>query len=139
MMQKVIVVDRETAVALTNCDLSLDRVIISISPSWSDEPPFNENNHAIREILYLFFDDEETGQNAITEHDAKGIAEFVNKWWNSIDQIVVHCDAGVSRSAGVAAAILKHFTDDDTQIFNDVRYCPNMACYRKVLNALNEG
>lgn len=137
-MQKVIVVNRETAVELTNCDSSLDRVIISISSSMSDEPPFNRNNHAIHEILYLFFDDEEIGPNAITEHDAKGIAKFSQKWWDSIDQIVVHCDAGVSRSAGVAAAILKHFTDNDTQIFNDVRYCPNITCYRKVLNALNE-
>ena len=48
--------------------------------------------------------------------------------------MIVHCDAGISRSSGVAAAILKAKTGDDSQIFNNPKYRPNMRCYRIVLD-----
>ena len=137
-MQKVIVLNREQAIRLTETDFSIDRVIISISSLWDNPPEFNKNNYSIRSVCNLFFDDEEQGPNVITEADASKIKEFLTKWYNKVDQIVVHCDAGVSRSAGVAAAILKYYTGDDTQIFDDLKYCPNMLCYRTVLNKLME-
>ena len=37
-------------------------------------------------------------------HDAKHIIEFISRW-RDVDQIVVHCRAGLSRSPGVAMAI----------------------------------
>jgi hypothetical protein len=46
----------------------------------------------------------------------------------------VHCGAGVSRSAGVAAALGKWLNNDDGFIFNNFSYCPNFTCYRLVLN-----
>ena len=50
----------------------------------------------------------------------------------------MHCEAGQSRSAGVAAAIMKYLYNNDTDIFNNRYYKPNMLCYRKVLNAFME-
>ena len=50
--------------------------------------------------------------------------------------VIVHCDAGISRSSGVAAAILKAKTGDDSQIFNSPKYRPNMRCYRIILDEL---
>ena len=52
---------------------------------------------------------------------------------------LVHCGAGQSRSAGVAAAILKWMTGSDAQIFDNRKYTPNMRCYRLVLEALMIG
>lgn len=40
----------------------------------------------------------------LNDEDANRIVEFVNKYKDCY--IIVHCDAGASRSAGVAAAIL---------------------------------
>jgi len=137
-MQKVIVLNRKQARELTYNDFSLNRVIISISSQWDNPPVFNSQNHSIREVCYCNFDDEEVGENIMTDRDAEKIANFAKKWWDKCDQIVVHCDAGVSRSAGVAGAILKHFTGSDAQIFYDWFYVPNMLCYRKVLNALHK-
>ena len=137
-MQKVIVLNREQAIRLTETDSSLERVIISISSLWDNPPKFNKNNFAIRAVCNLFFDDEESGPNTITEADAAKIKAFLLQWYDKVDQIVVHCDAGVSRSAGVAAAILKYYTIDDSQIFDNWKYCPNMLCYRMVLNKLTE-
>ena len=70
----------------------------------------------------------------MTDDDAKRVADFVCDHGDT--KIIVHCDAGISRSAGVAAAILKYLTDDDSAIFDSHRYHPNMWCYRKTLNAL---
>lgn len=66
--------------------------------------------------------------------DARKIVDFVNDFWGKTDRFIVHCDAGVSRSAGVMAAILKYKTGDDSEVFNSKMYCPNMWCYRLVLN-----
>ena len=68
------------------------------------------------------------------EDDAKKIVEFLKKYPNT--DIIVHCDAGISRSSGVAAAIMKWATGDDSPIFKSYRYCPNTWCYRKTLEAL---
>lgn len=92
--------------------------------------------------LFLFFDDiddnelQDIGLNPIQETDAKQIAIFVNKYKNNDKYFIVNCDAGISRSSGIAAAIGKYLNNDDTFIFNNSKYCPNMRCYRMVLNAL---
>ena len=70
----------------------------------------------------------------MSDEDAARLADFV--FSDPTIPLIVHCDAGISRSAGVAAAILKHFTGDDSLIFDNPKYQPNMWCYRKTLNTL---
>jgi predicted protein tyrosine phosphatase len=84
----------------------------------------------------LQFQDVNEGQrDQITEEDAMQIVAFVMDIKEAVNNLIVHCEAGVSRSAGVAAAIQKYLTGDDTSIFSDKRYYPNMTCYRYVLEA----
>ena len=49
---------------------------------------------------------------------------------------VVHCDAGLSRSPAVAAAISKITTGEDQEYFK--RYHPNMLVYRTILERHQE-
>lgn len=101
-----------------------------------NEIKFTENN--VSKALFLRFEDtvDPDSDFAITTKDADEIAKFVKNLDKDIKQIIVQCEAGVSRSAGVAAAILKHYSGDDSQIYNNPRYVPNSLCYRKVLEAL---
>lgn len=46
-------------------------------------------------------------------------------------RLLVHCDAGFSRSPAVAAALSKAITGDDKAFFK--RYSPNMRVYRTLL------
>lgn len=46
-------------------------------------------------------------------------------------RLLVHCDAGFSRSPAVAAALSKALTGDDRKFF--MRYSPNMRVYRMLL------
>ena len=118
-------------------------VIISIR-SIGDTPPkklFFHSNHQVKDFITLAFDDVTTycqGYYPITEQQARKIAKFVMRYKDSrVEQIVVHCDAGISRSAGVAAAIAKYLNGNDDDFFVRGPYTPNMTCYSKVLFALH--
>ena len=75
----------------------------------------------------------------MNEEQVKDIKIFLNKYWDKIDYILIHCHAGISRSAGIAAAIEKFYSDDDSKYFGGLRYVPNMRCYRLLLEELNNG
>lgn len=73
---------------------------------------------------------------------AQQIKDFVIQkiWsgWSAFDNLIViiHCEAGISRSAGVAGALNKHFLGNDKDFFK-YPYLPNRLVYRTLLNLLN--
>lgn len=117
-------------------------VIISIASE--NMPNANISVHeanGIKDVLFMNFNDTDSKDltsGCINDEDAENIKEFIEKYIenDSIDLIIVHCEAGVSRSAGVAAAIMKYLWNDDSAIFDNSKYHPNMLCYRTVLNTL---
>ena len=133
-------------------------VMISISDPCMlyETAPFFSPANRVLDILRLTFADADApgarvwvpadaisghGRNAsvsdlMTEEDARRIARFLSR--HPSDDVIVHCDAGLSRSAGVAAAIMKHFNGDDSPIFDSGKYYPNMWCYRITLEALEK-
>lgn len=136
---------RQKAVKESYRDLTGDKVIISISDPDKSRANFNLANNSIKAKLYLSFhdiDEDELdiyrGYEPMQPDEAKRICDFVLKWQDRVDTIWVNCEVGVSRSAGVAAAIAEHFGQDPSVIFNDTRYCPNMLCYKLVKAAFNE-
>ncbi len=138
--------------ALTYCHKPHEEkvVMISISDPYGaySSKPFKSRKNGVVAILPLSFADcdrpgspdvygRETAESDImSEEDAEKIAEFLSRHKDC--DVIVHCDAGISRSAGVAAAILLWATGHDEQIFNSYRYRPNMLCYRKTLEALTK-
>lgn len=66
-----------------------------------------------------------------TEKNAKNILSFVNIVKNYIEILCVHCEAGISRSAGVAGALSKIYNGDDSYYFKN--YIPNIYVYRVLL------
>ena len=113
--------------------------IISITDTDKADVIFEKNEaNGIKAVLRLKFDDVERdykNEHCITKEDAENIVKFVNKNKNKVDKFIVHCEAGVSRSAGVGAAIMKALNGDDWDVFKNPLKCPNMKCYRMVLNA----
>ena len=113
--------------------IDVPTIIISINDMESVPPHFVRKNNIV-DVLTLFFEDVDyPGKDAITIEDANKIIHFVNQYKDKVEQIIVHCEAGVSRSAGVCAALIKIFDGDDNVIFDNGQYCPNMTCYRTVL------
>lgn len=111
-------------------------VVVSINTPWAmyDDMIYPSTHNNIKAVLPLWFDDVERGTNCMTETHAEAIKKFVAA--NAELLVIVHCDAGVSRSAGVAAALMKFYNGDDTPIFDNPQYRPNMLCYRVMLDCL---
>jgi predicted protein tyrosine phosphatase len=64
---------------------------------------------------------------------ADAIWEAVVRLRPQLAAILVHCDAGLSRSPGIAAALSRALTGDDAAWF--ARYRPNRRVYRHLLEA----
>lgn len=137
-MIQVLIMSRQDAKKYSYQKHEKTSVVVSITDVESAFGGLNfSTTNGIKAVLSLRFNDVELGQvGCIEKNDAEKIAKFALYWKDSVDLIIVHCEAGISRSAGVAAAILKFFNNDDEQIFKSPYYRPNMSCYRMVLNAL---
>ena len=100
---------------------------------------FNDDDHIIKFSFYNF-DDIEAPVDGLCEfrdEDVIRMAKFIKKNFNKVDKFIVTCDAGYSRSAGIGAAISKYFYNNDKEYFDsNGKYCPNMLCYRKLLEEL---
>lgn len=111
--------------------------VISIASPDADELPQLERAHR---VLRLAFDDDEPGYDAvypdgrrailIDAATAHAIAVFAD---TAPGPIVVNCPGGVSRSAAVAAALIRASGGDDGIIWK-TKY-PNAYVYRLVLDA----
>lgn len=67
-----------------------------------------------------------------TDQQADQILRFIDKYSKDVDLIVVHCEAGISRSSGIAGALSLLINGSDEYYFK--KYIPNMFVYRKILN-----
>jgi predicted protein tyrosine phosphatase len=50
--------------------------------------------------------------------------------------VVVHCEAGISRSPAIAGALAKHFNGDCSEFFK-YPYIPNRSVYKILLDTIN--
>ena len=141
---KIRIFNRTNAIKESYRQLEKSKVIISISDPDKSFASFNRDNKSIKAKLYLSFYDIDGKTKDIFKHyemmskrDANKIVDFVCCLQDEIDEIWVNCEAGVSRSAGIAAAITEHFSMDSSVIFDDMRYLPNMYRYRLTKNAFD--
>ena len=125
------VFSRENCIKYVKKNKNNNRAVISITDIKS-ELPFKLAEESA--VLFLQFDDEECGERAMTQQHANTIASFIKSLNGNVDEIVVHCEAGVSRSAAVAAAISFSINGDDAEFFK-FPYYPNKHCYRLMLEA----
>lgn len=70
--------------------------------------------------------------------EAKDIAHFVHTKILEGKDIICQCDYGISRSAGLAAAILQRYAHKGLDVFADYRYTPNQFVFNKVYKALEK-
>lgn len=136
---------RQQAIKQSYADFDGSKIIISINDPFNEKVKFNRTNLSIKDVLYISFYDisEETrsifgGYESMSPIDAALIRDFVLKWEKFVDEIWVQCEMGVSRSAGIAAAVAEHFELDSNDILNNSNYSPNILCYNLTKEAFNK-
>lgn len=117
---------------------------ICIYETWNSDPdvPYESNvMNGVKNVLHIHFDDceadKENNENVIciTKEQAKEIVDFFYKVKDDTDWFVINCYAGMSRSAGCCAAIMRMMYNEDSPVFNNGFFTPNMKVYRMILNA----
>ena len=108
-------------------------IVISISGS-EDKETIIPSNLSCEGTLHLKFDDVEDIDSKYIYYNqgiAKDILDFVEKHCMQISTIVVQCQAGLSRSVGLASALAKILNGRDDNVFT--RGVPNMFVYTTTL------
>ena len=137
MNMNIKIFSKSEAVKKSYMDFDGRKIIISISDLYENKAGFNRKNKSIKEVLYLSFEDVgESGADSMTADDAEKVKNFILRWADKADTIWVQCEMGVSRSAGIAMALMEHFRLDLTPIILNSTYCPNMLCYELTRKAM---
>ena len=119
--------------------------IISITTLSEGEISFAENQN-IKEIFHMHFNDLDADLKtdarffkAPVQEDMNGLHEVVDRMFDmDLHEIVVHCAAGISRSAAVAQAI-SDYKNLGYQFYNDGMHIPNGLVYSLCLNEFGIG
>lgn len=142
MIERVTVMSRPKAVRYTRKKHVPDTAaMVSIASAchyYSSRP--RPCNH-VPFIGRFTFDDIVPGEDGcpMTDTDARQIAKFVaDIEENGVTHIIIHCDAGVSRSAGVAKAIAESRGLPETAVHYENVPNPNPHVYRFMKEALSE-
>jgi predicted protein tyrosine phosphatase len=134
---RILILSQEEAITYTETDKENEYVIISITENPAKPVKLTQNNSMLS-VLRLYFDDidlECPEGIPMSQKDAQDIQEFVDNWKDKVNTIIVHCAAGISRSAGVAAALSMVLNGNDNEIWDSKHYLPNTHCCSMVMKA----
>lgn len=139
MKYKIDIMGRDECILFSNKELTENCIIISVNDTGYDTK-FNKNEKII-DIHKTWFDDIEKVINPelklMTICQAKDIKNFVDKYKNKVNHIVVNCTAGISRSSSIACVLARYLNDDDNYIWATGRYLPNKHVYETMCNVFN--
>lgn len=117
---------------ISKCDTSRKAAIIS-----STEHPEAKYLPDFPCMLRVYEDvDREIPERSFSNEDAEVIAGFVRSQIDFVDTLYICCDAAESRSPAVAAAVMRYFGLDDTEIWRNPHYHPNMLVFLRLCEAL---
>lgn len=131
------VMSQETAEAASSMLYDRTAIISVVNiPGWPVD--FADNDNLVAVLALQFADTSCDGPSSFNTEQAEEIRDFLRDVLSRIDRLIVHCEFGVSRSAGIAAAILKTLCGDESSIFGNPWFVPNMRCFRMTYNALHD-
>lgn len=125
---------------IANNRIDIPSAVISIVDNYKEIPTIVEGG-MIKYVYSLDFIDlyePLEGYKTFTLEEGLKIVDFVYKIKDTVDQMIVHCEAGVSRSSAVAAAIAQYFFNNGNNYFNNSLYIPNKLVYKLTLKAFRK-
>lgn len=144
-MKKITVMSRQEAIAhsykqeIPKCIIVSINCLNDLSPVFYE--PTNSLNKRVMAVLRLNFNDIDRPYQDLEpkqEHFV-GLKAFIDIFKDNteIEEIIVHCAAGISRSSATAAAISRYLNlDEINTIWKSTNYVPNKLVYRLALKEL---
>lgn len=117
-------------------------VVISIASPGQAHPRL-QHLHLL-EVLPLVFHDVDQpvsylpANTLFQPQQAEQILDLLERHRQQVKLFICQCEAGISRSAAVAAALSLLVNGSDEHIWNDRRYLPNRLVYRLILDAAGQ-
>lgn len=136
MLQDAMKLYVESFDGITSYKEDKPHVVISITSPNYHFPTLPDNPNRL-DVLRLSFRDTELCcelDKQFTKKEAVQIIDFVLKHRRNIKAIWINCEAGISRSPAVAAALEKWFNHSDSQWFKN--YVPNRRVYAILLSEI---
>lgn len=116
-----------------HCDMP--HIVISITENKDFvELPTNVMRKGLLQLSFGDIDVPSQGITLFNQEIAKKIIKFVEDNIDFIDVIFCQCEAGISRSAAVGAALSKYINGNDDYFFK--YHMPNRHVYNLLLNEL---
>ncbi len=107
---------------------------ISVATYLDDLPELSTSN--LVGLLQLCFRDttNTNHEHHFTKKEARAILDFVEQHWDQVEVFLVHCEAGLSRSPAIAAAIsyIKFGRGTDNKYFEG-KFWANYLVYKTIL------
>lgn len=147
MVNNVVVMSQMDAISHSYKQDIKSCVIVSITCANDTVPAFYKPNSLhkgdikVKDVFDMHFDDIDHYIEGFREPrnvDFAGLKTFIDKYKDLVDEIVVHCHAGISRSSACASAICKYLGLDYKGIWGSGDYVPNRLVFKLTLNELNE-
>lgn len=142
---KLLILSREKIKLFIPQDWCVVVSITSVDRDYAEIP----NHYLILDVYRCKFRDstDETLDDVISDLQALEIAQFIKKYYDlQIDTLICQCDAGISRSAGVAKAVCEWLGKDFKKEFDwdpllqmyTYNYFPNSLVFKKVFRYLSQ-
>ena len=106
-------------------------ISIATKPEW---PEFSKEN-LVGVLPLCFKDTTHLVEGHFTKDQAQQILDFTRDIWGKAECILVHCDAGLSRSPAVAASISHIFIGEGEDKYYFDHYWPNYLVYKTIMEA----
>lgn len=121
----------------TRC-LPAKGIIISITDRKMDHPIIADEINCLSSLKLNFDDVEADGLGSFNADLAKQIWDFVLSWMDKTNNIIVHCEAGISRSPAIAIALARFFKEVDHIYFSEP-FFPNRRVIKIMMETMPKG
>lgn len=140
MKYEIQILSKDEMTLFSTKDLAKDYIVISINDTGYNTVIY-KNKHIV-DRLKLWFDDiflkehEDEDLKLMIPTDAQKIKNFIDTYKNKINNIIVHCTAGISRSGAVGCALSRYLNGDDEYLLATGKYIPNKHVYKLMCEVL---
>ena len=137
VLGKILILPRKSAEIF---EYSKPWACISVSDAYAPFHADIKQDGSRIDLLQLKFDDteyESETRKTISKDQAKQVVDFVENVWDKVDLLMIHCNAGISRSTAIGQVVSQFYQPKFEKYFG-ILYSPNKLVIRMLQEVKQE-